>query len=980
LIADRLSKNQRFEEAMRWFHYIFDPTSASAGPWKFRPFADIGKGDQIQDLMKLLHSTDIDDQYKKERFEDQVKVWRDYPFRPHVIARLRTVAYMKSVVMKYIDNLIAWGDQLFLRDTIESINEATQLYILAAEILGPRPQETPARKWSNLTFSELEAVEAEFDVLYNKLVRLENVLQESPRSGRLQLIEQAEVLALPTTLYFCVPNNDKLLEYWDTVEDRLFKIRHCMTIEGVVRQLPLFQPPIDPELLVRAVAAGVDISSVLNDLYAPLPHYRFQLTVQKATELCAEVRSLGSALLSALEKKDAEELALMRSRHEITLLKAVKEIKKQQIKESEATLERLNRASTLAVKRKNHYQALINNGLNANEQLHLSKLHEARLKQSIGQGFEVAAGIAHALPTETVTFGTNGKEISTSHGGPNIGSAFHATSTLFSLLASLDSYAATMASIEGSNARRKEEWIFQKELAEMEEKQINKQIAAAEIRLAIAENELTNHEQQIENAREVDAYMRDKFTNKQLYNWMVSQLSALYFQSYQMAYDLAKRAEKAFQYELGLTEASFIQFGYWDSLKKGLLAGEKLGYDLKRMEVAYLEGNRREYELTKHVSLGMLDPEALVMLRERGECFVGLPEAIFDLDYPGHYMRRIKSVGLTIPCVAGPYTGVSCTLTLLKNQVRINSSLTGKEGTYKRDEKGDDPRFRDNVAAIQSITTSSGQNDSGLFELNFRDERYLPFEGAGAISQWRLELPNDFRQFDYNTITDVILHIRYTARDGGGRLKEKAVDALQDILNQMVFGKDGERKGLFRMFSARHEFPSEWHRFFQLVKEQSDQEYKHRLKLDLSPERFPYQYYRHEITINGIALFLKLKEGIKYDGQLLVYDLKRESKSQILKDDPIDPDKRRKFNLYVANGKDVPGLLFAKPFEDKKNIQLGEEEEWWFEVKERENGALNIADSLKQEVTLNGKKHFRLNPEAVKDLWVVCEFSVTKKK
>jgi hypothetical protein len=48
---------------------------------------------------------------------------------------------------------------------------------------------------------------------------------------------------------------------------------------------------------------------------------------------------------------------------------------------------------------------------------------------------------------------------------------------------------------------------------------------------------------------------------------------------------------------------------------------------------------------------------------------------------------------------------------------------------------GDDPRFRDNVGAIQSITTSSAQNDSGLFELNFRDEWYLPFEGAGAISQ-----------------------------------------------------------------------------------------------------------------------------------------------------------------------------------------------------------------------------------------------------
>ena len=41
------------------------------------------------------------------------------------------------------------------------------------------------------------------------------------------------------------------LDIGTTVADRLFKIRHCMNIQGVVRQLPLFEPPIDPALLVR---------------------------------------------------------------------------------------------------------------------------------------------------------------------------------------------------------------------------------------------------------------------------------------------------------------------------------------------------------------------------------------------------------------------------------------------------------------------------------------------------------------------------------------------------------------------------------------------------------------------------------------------------------------------------------------------------------------------------------------------------------
>ena len=58
-------------------------------------------------------------------------------------------------------------------------------------------------------------------------------------------------------------------------------------------------------------------------------------------------------------------------------------------------------------------------------------------------------------------------------------------------------------------------------------------------------------------------------------------------------------------------------------------------------------------------------------------------------------------------------------------------------------------------------------------EAILRDERYLPFEHSGVISEWQLELPanpskGDPRQFDYKTISDVILHLRYTAREGGG--------------------------------------------------------------------------------------------------------------------------------------------------------------------------------------------------------------------
>src|SRR5262249_39061868 len=155
-------------------------------------------------------------------------------------------------------------------------------------------------------------------------------------------------------------------------------------------------------------------------------------------------------------------------------------------------------------------------------------------------------------------------------------------------------------------------------------------IVAARIREQIALGELTNHRAQMEQAGEVEEFLTTKYTNQELYDWMVGQVSGVYFQAYQLAYELAKRAERAFRFELGLQDSNYIQFGYWDSLRKGLLAGERLTHDVKRMEAAYLEQHKREYEMTKHVSLTLLHPEALITLRETGSCFLELPEAIFD--------------------------------------------------------------------------------------------------------------------------------------------------------------------------------------------------------------------------------------------------------------------------------------------------------------------------------------------------------------
>ena len=189
--------------------------------------------------------------------------------------------------------------------------------------------------------------------------------------------------------------------------------------------------------------------------------------------------------------------------------------------------------------------------------------------------------------------------------------------------------------------------------------QIDKQITAQKIRKEMAQLEIDNHQVQVEQALEAEEFIRSKFSNEQLYHWMGDKLKDLYYQTYSFAYDLAKKAEKVFRFENGLTTSDFIKFGYWDSSREGFLAGEQLYLSLKHLENAYIEAKPHDFEVIKHISLQQLNPLALILLKETGSCEFDLPEEIFERGLSGHYKRRIKTVSVSIPCVAGPYTSLN---------------------------------------------------------------------------------------------------------------------------------------------------------------------------------------------------------------------------------------------------------------------------------------------------------------------------------
>jgi len=923
MIAVHLSSNQRFAEAQQWFHLVFDPTSTdtSVPPperfWKSFVFRGADGISDINTLVTLLSTPDS--QLDAAQIQAKTDVITGYngiladPFDPHLVARTRPSAYQWYVVMKYLDNLIAWGDSLFLADTIETLNEATLCYVLAANILGPRPQVmSPPTAASPRNFLQLK--QAGLDRMSDALVTLEAQfpfnLVAGPGAGGGSDEASRALFGIGRSLYFCVPQNPNLLAYWDTVADRLFKIRNSENIAGMVQQLPLFDPPLNPGMLVAASAAGIDVGSIVSGLNQPAGPVRSLVLIQKALEIATEVRSLGSELLAALEKGDAEDLALRRQKHEVKLQKMIKNVRFLQWQHAAETTNGLLTTRAVTLERYTYYLRLLGLApdpadvppdlsldrtelteknfdgiydalvgeyqvniadlaynplrlaqgtspsaqsgatgqgqlyLNMNEDAELNTyLPAAMLSHAIAGDLNAVAAALMPIPSAGVMGSPMGVGAdSTVTSGDTLAGQVKLFADFTELIAVAAQDSAGMAARTAGYQRRADEWTLQANLAARELAQIGRQIIASLIAEQVAYHDYTTVKTQVKQAKDIQAFLQSKFTSEVFYTWMQSDVSALYYQYYRFACDTARQAEQTMKQELmrpELDATQFIQFNYWDSGHQGLLSGEALHLDVKRMEMAYHNSNKRELELTRHVSLRQLDPLALLALRITGSCTVTVPEWLYDRDRPGLYMRRIKTVGLSVPSVVGPYTSLNCTLALQSSTVRVSSQLAN--GAYARDTSQADDRFVDYFGSTDTIVTSGGSNDSGMFETNLRDERFLPFEGAGAISTWNLSLPAQLRSFDYTTISDVILHIRYTARDGGDQLAAAAAKGLTTMLDSA-----GQASQAL-LFCLRYDFPTQWSAF---VNGTGD------FEVTLDKQFFPYYVQSAgTLTIDSLTLY-----------------------------------------------------------------------------------------------------------------------------
>ena len=735
LVASRLNMERRYSEAQFWLNYIFDPQSnnsdshAPAVHWK----------------LPVLIGDNRDLSYAQDQQDD-----------PNLIALSAPVYFRQALYMLYLDIQFNRGDAAYRQASADSLVEAKLWYVRIKNLLGPRPNMTRSDPWLPITLADLGASTS------SELRRVEKRLGRN--FTKLSQLHRSPATDTQTTLArdsnrLCLPLNPDLVARWDKVQSRLHNLRHHLSINGKPLQHAIFAPPISPHALLTGYGRSTRDGnlSMPDRQLADVGHYRFQVVYAHAMTMVENVIQLGTTLLLLFERKEQAQYLQQQQLHAWDLANIAVEQQKQTMVVDESNHRTLLAGRQVIQGRMNYFEQQLKEGVSSQEALASQQFLDAAKWDIAAASAQASAGLAMLLPN---IFGT-------SNGGMRFEGAFHA----------IQAGAQGMANEKRSSAqhldrtevfnRRTQEWTQALDQCRLEINQLDMQLQAHAQQSATLRLQLRHSETAMEQARLTYDMLNKRFSSVELFQWLNSQLAAFYYQAYDAAHSLCQTAQACWQFERADWNSSFITSSSWSNQFKGMTAGESLKLDLQRMDAAYLQHNQRELEITKTVSLRLLHGKdtATTLNKEwtqlkqqmtsNGTVDFALTKALFDADYPDHYLRRIKSVSVSLPATLSPYEDIRATLTQLQNQTQLS--------------KAPDDTLN-NLRVKEQVALSTGVNDSGLFTLNFdTDERYLPFEFTGAVSSWRLAFPNPTAQHAMlDSLSDIIIHVRYTARSAGG--------------------------------------------------------------------------------------------------------------------------------------------------------------------------------------------------------------------
>ena len=407
-------------------------------------------------------------------------------------------------------------------------------------------------------------------------------------------------------------------------------------------------------------------------------------------------------------------------------------------------------------------------------------MEKVKKVQETVENMKKAASVAYKIPDLGIGAIMNGL------GGPSFDSiSLGGTKIAENLVSAAEGYAsqfaqkqvgAALKKVLGEQNRVEQSWEMQKTAKANQIKNVQKKKTTAEIKIDYARKQLENYEREIELKDEMYEHLSEKYTSKDLYTWLKKETGKVYKTLFQLAAKVARKAEKCYHFEIGDTDMdaksakTFIKGSgvYWDGLHSGLLAGEKLLADLHAMEVAYLENDRNELEITRPVSLKDLvvgeNLSAFKSLIDNMKAYISanknntsvnnsrgfveftILRNFFVNDFAqNHKFERIRDIRLQVVC---------------SQNVQFNAELNMESNSLYIDQE----RIIENRIGVQNMATSMATFDCGKYDFDFKRDKFSQFEGAGIESTWNLYITGP-KNFDPEDITDVVIFISYTARN-----------------------------------------------------------------------------------------------------------------------------------------------------------------------------------------------------------------------
>ncbi|HGM5579774.1 TPA: neuraminidase-like domain-containing protein [Pseudomonas putida] len=758
LIASRLQEEERFADARRWLGLIFNPHQK-------QPPRET-QGPDYWNCAWLLQ-------------DDTQAAGLDHELiEPHVIALRAPSHYRKAVFVQFVNMLIGEADQHYRYQTRDSLAHAWLLYRMAADLMGEVPDARAINTWQPKTVREVLAVEA----TDTHLVGSGQSIVPADLPKQLSTFFWAGVAANPA---FRLPVNRQLLDIWQLLAERFYNLRHFLTLDGRPMVLPLYAPPANPfDLLMARMGGGANLSHLMGQRTV-VPPYRFRTLIAKAHEVVATLTQFAEQLRGLMEQEERTGLEALQYQHAAEIAGYTIAIQEQLLEQQQQQEAVLLKQALVAEARHTHYTELDSQHMTAGEISGMSLQRSGETINSVGSAAMSAYYSTQVIPRIFGMAADVGDATS-----PIMSSA----QGLFMLGSGLQ-ISGEIVRETSVYSRRREEWRLQATLASKEIEAIAEQGKAQACATQAARNSLDHSRKVLEQAQQMYAFYQSKSTNVSLYRWLRSQVTAWHATLFDVAVGLCNSAEACWQYETGNYDKRIVRASVWQADRHGLNAAGELRLDLHRLEAEALLRNERHLELRKTVSLRALIEQGLVFgkdgaalgdwpallqtLVENGELDFSLSETLFNQDYPGHYLRRLHSVALSLPALLGPYQNIRATLTQTQSRLLTKADIEGvKYLSPQLDQGGDGHYVMRSLRPSQQVCLSSATQDIGLVTAPESDDRYLPFEGTGAVSDWNLRFPRASRQTDLlQGLSDIVVEVRYLALYGGA-LFEQQVEAL----------------------------------------------------------------------------------------------------------------------------------------------------------------------------------------------------------